>query len=117
MARMTKLEGEGTLLRIFVGEADTWHGKPLYRAVVERARTEGIAGATVIRGIEGFGASSRLHTTRLLELSTDLPVVIEIVDTTEKIEGILPALDEMVGDGMVTMERVHVIAYRGSPKG
>lgn len=114
---MTKLEGEGTLLRIFVGEADTWHGKPLYRAVVERARTEGIAGATVIRGIEGFGASSRLHTTRLLELSTDLPVVIEIVDTTEKIEGILPALDEMVGDGMVTMERVHVIAYRGSPKG
>ncbi len=111
-----KIEGEGKLLRLFVGESDTWHGKPLYRAIVERVRREGLAGATAFRGIEGFGASSRLHTTRLLELSSDLPILIEIVDTEERIQQILPVLDEMVGDGLVTMETVHVIAYRGTPQ-
>jgi PII-like signaling protein len=98
-----------------VGESDRWHGKPLYQAIVERVREEGLAGATVLRGIEGFGADSRLHTARILRLSADLPVVIEIVDSAEQIERILPILDEMVGEGMVTLERVEVIAYRGSP--
>jgi hypothetical protein len=109
-----KLEGQGKLLRIFVGESDRWHGKPLYQAIVERVRAEGLAGATVVRGIEGFGADSRLHTSRLLRLSEDLPVVIEIVDTDEQIDRVLPLLDEMVGEGMVTLERVQIIAYRGS---
>jgi PII-like signaling protein len=111
-----KIEGEGKLLRLFIGESDTWEGKPLYRAIVERVRAEGLAGATVIRGIEGFGASSVLHTTRLLELSSDLPIVVEIVDSEDRIERILPVLDEMIGDGLLTVERVHVIDYRGSPK-
>jgi uncharacterized protein len=109
-----KIEGEGKLLRIFVGESDRWRGKPLYQAIGERVRAEGLAGATVIRGIEGFGADSRLHTARILRLSEDLPVLIEIVDSAEQIERILPVLDEMVGEGMVTVERVEVIAYRGS---
>jgi PII-like signaling protein len=109
-----KIQGEGKLLRVFVGESDRWHGKPLYQAIVERVRAEGLAGATVLRGIEGFGADSRLHTARILRLSEDLPVVIEIVDSTEQIERIMPILDEMVGEGMVTVERVEVIAYRGS---
>jgi PII-like signaling protein len=109
-----KLEGQGKLLRIFVGESDRWHGKPLYQAIVERVRAEGLAGATVVRGIEGFGADSRLHTSRLLRLSEDLPVVIEIVDADEQIDRVLPLLDEMVGEGMVTLERVQIIAYRGS---
>ena len=107
-----KLEGKGKLLRIFIGESDRWHGKPLYEAIVRRVREEGLAGATVLRGLEGFGAHSRLHTSRILRLSEDLPVVIEIVDSAEKIDAILPALDEMVEEGMVTVERVHVIAYR-----
>jgi hypothetical protein len=111
-----RFEGEGKLLRLFIGESDTWEGKPLYRAIVERVREEGLAGATVLRGIEGFGASSVLHTTRLLELSSDLPIVIEIVDREDRIERILPVIDEMVGDGLLTVERVHVIDYRGSPK-
>ena len=112
-----KLEGEGTLVRVFIGETDTWHGKPLYQAIVERVHEEGLAGATVIRGIEGYGASSRLHTARILRLSEDLPVVVEIVDTQDRIEKILPILDEMVGDGLVTTEKVHVIAYRGTSPG
>ncbi|MGH3094086.1 MAG: DUF190 domain-containing protein [Gaiellaceae bacterium] len=111
-----KIEGEGRLLRIFIGESDTWHGRPLYQAIVRRAREEGLAGATVVRGIEGFGADSRLHTSRILRLSEDLPVVIEIVDTADRIERVLPMLDEMVGEGMVTVERVHIVAYRGTPK-
>ena len=111
-----RLEGDGQLLRIFVGESDRWHGKPLYEAIVERARHEGLAGATVVRGLEGFGAHSRLHTTRILRLSEDLPVVIELVDTSEKIEAFLPGLDEMVSEGMVTLEKVRVIAYRAPPQ-
>lgn len=112
-----RMEGEGKLLRIFIGESDRWRGKPLYEAIVELVRSEGLAGATVIRGIEGFGADSRLHTSRILRLSEDLPVVIEIVDRPEAIDGILPRLDEMVGEGMLTMEKVHIIAYRGTRKG
>ena len=109
-----KLEGEGKLLRLFIGESDTWHGKPLYQAIVERAREEVLAGATVLRGIEGFGADSHVHTSRILRLSEDLPVVIEIVDTAEKIERIVPILDEMVAEGMLTVEKVHVVSYRSS---
>ncbi|MCA1833977.1 MAG: DUF190 domain-containing protein [Actinomycetota bacterium] len=111
-----KIEGEGRLLRIFIGESDTWHGKPLYQAIVERVREAGLAGATVFRGIEGFGADSRIHTARILRLSEDLPVLIEIVDTQQRIEEIIPILDEMVGEGMVTLEKVEVIAYRSSQK-
>jgi hypothetical protein len=110
------MEGEGKLLRIFIGESDKWHGKPLYEAIVQRVRAEGLAGATVLRGIEGFGADSRMHTSRILRLSEDLPVVIEIVDTEENIDRVLPELDEMVAEGMVTVERVHIIAYRGKKK-
>jgi hypothetical protein len=110
------MEGEGKLLRIFIGESDRWHSKPLYEAIVELARKEGLAGATVVRGIEGFGADSHLHTSRILRLSEDLPVVIEIVDTEENIERVLPMLDPMVTEGMLTIERVHVIAYRGGPR-
>jgi uncharacterized protein len=109
-----KLEGEGKLLRLFIGESDTWHGKPLYQAVVERVRQEGLAGATVLRGIEGFGADSRLHTSRILRLSEDLPVVIEIVDTPDQIDRVVPILDEMVGEGMLTLERVQIVSYRSS---
>jgi hypothetical protein len=111
---MTRMEGEGKLLRLFIGESDTWHGKPLYQAIVERVRKEGLAGATVIRGIEGFGADSHLHTSRILRLSEDLPVVIEIVDTPERIDRVVPILDEMVGEGMLTLERVQIVSYRSS---
>lgn len=109
-----KLEGEGKLLRLFIGESDTWHGKPLYQAIVERVRQEGLAGATVVRGIEGFGADSRIHTSRILRLSEDLPVVIEIVDTPEQIDRVVPILDEMVGEGMLTLEKVQIVSYRSS---
>jgi hypothetical protein len=111
---VTRLEGDGKLLRIFIGESDTWHGKPLYQAIVQRVRAEGLAGATVIRGIEGFGADSHLHTSRILRLSEDLPVVIELVDTAERIDAVLPLLDEMVAEGMVTVESVHIVSYRAS---
>jgi hypothetical protein len=109
-----KIEGKGKLLRIYVGESDTWHGRPLYQAIVERVREEGLAGATVVRGIEGFGADSHLHTSRILRLSEDLPVVIELVDTPERIDAVLPLLDEMVEEGMVTVESVQIVAYRAS---
>lgn len=111
-----RLEGEGKLLRIFIGESDKWHGKPLYQAIVEHLRSEGIAGATVVRAIEGFGARSRLHTSRLLRLSEDLPLVIEVVDTEENVRRVLPILDDMMMDGLVTLERVEVVTYRsGGP--
>lgn len=111
-----RLDGEGQLLRVFIGESDTWQGKPLYEAIVQKVREEGLAGATVVRGLEGFGASSHLHTARILRLSEDLPLVIEIVDTEENIQRVLPILDEMIGDGMVTLEKVHIITYRGTPR-
>jgi len=107
-----KLEGEGQLLRIFIGEADLWEGRPLYEAIVRKAREEGLAGATVLRGLGGYGAHSRIHTTSILRLSQDLPVVIEIVDNPEAIARILPILDRMVGEGMITLEKAHIIAYR-----
>lgn len=106
------ITGTGLLVRIYVGEQDQWHGRPLYQAIVEFAREKRIAGATVLRGIEGFGAHAHLHTTRLLRLSEDLPILIEIVDREEAIRRILPELDEMVGGGLVTLERVEVLAYR-----
>src|SRR5438477_4517016 len=109
-----RMEGEGKLLRIFIGESDRWKGKPLYEEIVALARREGMAGATVLRGIEGFGAKSHLHTSKILRLSEDLPIVMELVDTAERIDRILPMLDSMVEDGMVTVERVQVIAYRGT---
>ena len=111
-----RLEGEGKLVRIFIGESDHWQGKPLYDAIVQLARKEGLAGATVVRGIEGFGAESHMHTTRLLRLSEDLPVVVEIVDTAANVDRVLPLLDALVEEGMVTVEDVHVIAYRQKPK-
>lgn len=109
-----RLEGEGKLLRIFVGESDRWQGKPLYEAIVRLAREQGMAGATVLRGLEGFGADSHLHTARILRLSEDLPIVIEMVDTEERIDAILPLLDPMIAEGMVTVERVHIVSYRSS---
>ncbi len=112
---MQRMEGEHTLLRAYVGEDNTYKGQPLYRAVVEMLRKEGIAGATVLRGICGFGATSVLHTSNLLRLSQDLPLVIEVVDNRENIDRILPLLDEMIGEGLVTMERVGVVRY--APKG
>ena len=109
-----KSEETGLLLRIYLGESDHWHGRPLYQAIVERLRERGLAGATVLRGIEGFGAKQHLHTTRILRLSEDLPILIETVDSEEKVRGILPEMDEMLGDGLITLERVQVIAYRSS---
>jgi uncharacterized protein len=104
------------LLRIFIGESDTHDGRPLYQAIVETLRRKGLAGATVLRGIEGFGKSSRLHTAHILRLSEDLPIVIECVDTDDKIEAVLPALDDMIGDGLITLERVEVRVYRANGK-
>jgi uncharacterized protein len=107
---------DARLLRIFIGESDTHDTQPLYQAIVEVFRRNGLAGATVLRGIEGFGKSSILHAAHILRLSEDLPIVIECVDTAEKIEAILPTLDEMIGDGLVTMERVEVRVYRADAK-
>ncbi len=109
-----RLTGEGMLLRIFIGESDHWHGKPLYQAIVQRLRQEGLAGATVLRGIEGFGAKSHLHTSRILRLSEDLPLVVEVVDKADNIQRVLPMLDEMIADGLVTLERVEVLIYRAA---
>jgi PII-like signaling protein len=106
------LPTEGKLLRIFVGEADRWQGKPLYEAIVLEARRRGLAGATVIKGFMGFGAHSRIHTAKLLELSQDLPIVVEIVDEPGKIEAFMPDLEKMVGDGLITLERAEVLLYR-----
>lgn len=107
-----KIEGPGKLLRIFVGESDRWEGRPLHEAIVLRARERGLAGATVLRGLAGFGAHSRIHTASVLRLSEDLPIVVEIADTPERIAGFLPELDVMVREGMVTVEDVHIVAYR-----
>lgn len=107
-----KIPEQGVLLRIFVGESDKWDGKPLYEAVVLKARQLHLAGATVLRGPMGFGAHSRLHTSKILRLSEDLPMVIEIVDAQEKIDELLPHIDEMVKEGLVTLEKVQVLKYR-----
>jgi PII-like signaling protein len=111
------LPRDGKLLRIFVGESDKHEGVPLYEWIVRKAREQGLAGATVLRGLEGFGAHSRLHTAKILRLSTDLPIVIEIIDTAERIEGFLPAIDEAIAEGLATLEKVEVRFYRsGRPK-
>jgi uncharacterized protein len=107
-----KIPQDGKLLRIFIGEADKWHGKPLYEALVRLAREKQMAGATVIRGVMGFGCKSHMHTSKLLELSSDLPVVIEIVDSEEKINSFIPLLDEMVKEGLITVEKASVVLYR-----
>ena len=103
---------DGYLLRIFIGESDRWRRKPLYEAIVLKARELGMAGATVLRGSMGFGAKSHLHTAKVLRLSEDLPIVIEIVDSKDRIDGFIPHIDEMVADGLVTLERVQVLKYR-----
>jgi PII-like signaling protein len=103
---------EALLLRIFIGESDHWHGRPLHMALVEKAREQGLAGATVLRGIEGFGARSVIHTTRLLDLSTDLPIVVEMVDSEERLLKFLEDAGDMVSDGLATLERVRVLFYR-----
>ena len=108
---MAGLSGEQTLMRIFIGETDRWHKQPLYEALLELFRTEGFAGATVLKGVAGFGAKSVLHTDRLLRLSKDLPLVVEVVDHEEKIQAILPRLEEMLQGGMVTLEKARVIHY------
>jgi PII-like signaling protein len=108
---------EAILLRIFLGESDRWEHKPLYEAIVLKARELHLAGATVLRGPMGFGKSSRLHTAKILRLSMDLPLVIEIVDSEEKIQAFLPVLDNMMGGGLLTMEPVKVIDYRAGPAG
>ena len=108
---MRAIEGEQVLVRVFIGESDKWHRKPLYTALVERLRQEGFAGATVFKGVEGFGAKSVLHDFNLELLSFDMPVVIEIVDTAEQVEKLKLILDEMVGEGLVTLEKVHVLRY------
>lgn len=107
-----KIEGPGQLLRVFVGESDRWEGRPLHEAILLRARERGLAGATVLRGLAGFGARSRIHTASVLRLSEDLPIVVEIADTPERIAAFLPELDGMVREGMVTVEDVHIVAYR-----
>src|SRR5271167_1214062 len=102
---------EAVLLRVLIGESDRWHHQPLYEAIVLKARETHLAGATVLRGPMGFGKSSRLHTSKILRLSMDLPLVIEIVDSEEKINSLLPVLDEMMGGGLVTLEKVRVLHY------
>lgn len=109
---MQRLEGEQSLMRIFIGESDRYHNRPLYEALLELFRQEDFAGATVLKGVAGFGANSVLHTDRLLCLSQDLPLVIEVVDSAEKIEKIIPRLDSMLQGGMITLEKARVIRYK-----
>jgi PII-like signaling protein len=109
-----RFEGERTLMRIHIGESDRWHGKPLYDAIVELLRREKFSGVTVLRGVGGFGSSSVYHTDKIMRLSQDLPIVIEVVEFAERIEKMLPRLDEMIGGGLVTLEKVRVILYRSN---
>lgn len=109
-----ELTGERVIMRVFVGERDKFQGKPLYEAIVELLRSRHYAGATVLRGIVGFGSSSRLHTDRFVELATDLPIVIECVETRERIDAVLPEIDAMMGGGLVSLERVDVLVHRSS---
>lgn len=107
-----KLEGTGKLLRIFIGESDRQGAQPLYTAIVEAARKAGLSGSTVFKGIEGFGAHSVVHAARVFDMSTDLPILIEIVDTEERIRAFIPVLDELVHEGMITLETVEIIRYK-----
>ncbi len=111
-----KFEGERTLMRIHIGESDKWHGKPLYEAIVELLRKESFSGVTVLRGVAGYGGSSVYHTDKILRLSQDLPIILEVVETTERIDQILPRLDGMVEGGLITLEKVRVILYRAAKK-
>jgi len=111
-----KFEGERTLMRIHIGESDKWHGKALHEAIVELLRKEGLSGATVLRGVGGYGGTSVYHTDKLLRLSQDLPIIVEVVEALENIEKILPRLDEMVSGGLITLEKVRVILYRHATK-
>lgn len=106
------IDGPALICRIYIGESDQSHGKPLYHAIVEFLRQRGMAGATVLRGIEGFGANAHLHTTRILRLSEDLPVIIEVVDQEDRLRAVLPELDAMVADGLITLEQIEIVAYR-----
>jgi uncharacterized protein len=110
--QIMKLPAEAQLLRIFIGEADKYNGQPLYQAIVKLARESGMAGATVLRGLMGFGAHSRMHSANVLRLSQDLPLVIEIVDKPERIAQMLPKLDDMIKEGLITLEKINVIMYR-----
>ena len=112
-----KISEDGELLRIFIGESDRWHGKPLYEAIILKAREMGIAGATMMRGLMGFGAASRIHTAKILRLSEDLPIVVEIVDSADKIDALVPVIEEMVEEGLITLEKVRVIQYRHKSSG
>ena len=111
-----KFEGERMLMRIHIGESDKWHSKPLYEAIVQMLRKKGFSGATVLRGVGGYGGSSVYHTDKLLRLSEDLPIIVEVIETQERIEQILPQLDEMVDGGLITLEKVRVILYRAAKK-
>ena len=111
-----KFEGERTLMRIHTGESDKWHSKPLHEAIVELLRKEGFSGATVLRGVGGYGGSSVYYTDKLLRMSQDLPIIVEVIESTERIEKILPRLDEMVEGGLITLEKVRVILYRAAKK-
>lgn len=109
-----KIDGPGKVVHIFIGSSDKWHGKPLYEAILERARKEGLAGASVFTGVAGYGANSRVHRASILDLSTDLPVYIQIIDHTERIESFLLILDEMVSEGLITVQDCEVIKYTHS---
>jgi uncharacterized protein len=111
-----KFEGERTLMRIHIGESDKWHGKPLHEVIVGILRKEGFSGATVLRGVGGYGGSSIYHTDKLLRLSQDLPIVVEVIETQERIDQILPRLDELVDGGLITLEKVRVILYRATKR-
>lgn len=111
-----KFEGERTLMRIHIGESDKWHGRPLHEAIVQILRKEGFSGVTVLRGVAGYGGSSVYHTDKILRLSQDLPIIVEVVEHSERIEAILPRLDEMVEGGLITLEKVRVILYRAAKK-
>ncbi len=111
-----KFEGERTLMRIHIGESDKWHGKPLSDAIVEMLRKENFSGVTVLRGVAGYGGSSVYHTDKILRLSQDLPIILEIIESPERIEKILPRLDDMVDGGLITLEKVRVILYRPAKK-
>ena len=116
-AAQRRFEGERTLMRIHIGESDKWHGKLLYEAIVQLLRAEGFSGVTVLRGVGGYGSTSVYHTEKILRLSQDLPIVVESVEFSERIEQILPKLDEMIGGGLITLEKVRVILYRSVPGG
>ncbi|HLN29693.1 MAG TPA: DUF190 domain-containing protein [Gemmataceae bacterium] len=113
---MMKIEVDAKMVTVFVNSTDQWHGRPLYTAIVHLCQEKGIAGATVVRCVEGYGSSRHLHTSRLLELSENLPVRIDIVDIAERVEPLLVALGEMIGEGLVTVSNVHIMKYLSDPK-